>query len=360
MLHALAATLANLAGNLGQNALAGPRRIMPSMHRWPLFVLCAIVLFAPADRGDAPPAVPRDTLPDKLSLDVIPLGLSPRPIPADNPLTAARVRLGRRLFFDPILSADGTVACASCHRPAHGFSSGPAGARGIHGQRATRRAPTLFNRAYGRAFFWDGRESSLEAQALRPIADPKEMGSRVADAVKRLRSDKKYRAAFAAAFPDGVTAANLARALASFERVLLRGGSRVDRFYQKADTAALSPQEVHGLWLYESKAGCWQCHGGPNFTDEKLHNTGVNWGKDLGRYALTKQEADRGKFKTPTLRGVVLTAPYMHDGSLTTLEKVVEFYNRGGGANPNRDPLLRPLELSPEEVRALTAFLKAL
>jgi hypothetical protein len=127
MLHELAATLANLAGNLGQNALAGPHRIMPSMHRWPLFVLCAIVLFAPTNRGDAPPAVPRDTLPDKLSLDVMPLGLGPRPIPADNPLTAARVRLGRRLFFDLILSADGTVACASCHRAAHGFSSGPAG-----------------------------------------------------------------------------------------------------------------------------------------------------------------------------------------------------------------------------------------
>jgi cytochrome c peroxidase len=179
--------------------------------------------------------------------------------------------------------------------------------------------------------------------------------------VKRLHGHKDYPALFAAAFPDGVTAANLGKALAGFERVLLRGDSRVDRFRQKGKHGGLTPSERHGLWLYESKGQCWRCHGGPNFTDEDFHNTGVSWGKaDLGRGAVTKKEADRGKFKTPTLRGVALTAPYMHDGSLKSLEEVVEFYNRGGGANPNLDPVLGPLGLSKDEVRDLVAFLEAL
>jgi cytochrome c peroxidase len=316
-----------------------------------------------AAREDAPVPVPADTLPARLALDEIPLGLGPRKVPADNPLTEARVRLGRRLFFDPILSADRTVACASCHQPAHGFSSGPGRPRGIRGRPTARRAPTLFNRAYGASFFWDGREATLEAQALRPIEDPQEMGARVVDVVQRLKDDAAYRKEFAAAFADGVTPTNLGRALACFERVLLRGGSPVDRFYLKLDRGALSREELHGLWLYESKGSCWRCHSGPNFSDEKYHNTGVSWGKepaDLGRFAVTRRDADRGKFKTPTLRGVALTAPYMHDGSLATLADVVAFYNRGGGANPHRDSLLAPLHLSREEEQALVAFLKAL
>ncbi len=307
--------------------------------------------------------LPHDTLPQRLSLETIPLGLGLRPAVPDNPLTAERVNLGRKLFFDPILSADNTVACASCHRPAHGFSSGEARPVGIRGQRTRRRAPTLFNRAYGTAFFWDGRETSLEAQTLRPIEDPGEMGSKLPQVVERLCGDKAYHGLFAEAFADGVTAANLGKALAAFERVLLRGDSPVDRFRAQGAHDALTPEQRHGLWLYESKARCWRCHNGPNFSDEQFHNTGVSWGKkpfDLGRFTITRREADRGKFKTPTLRGVILTRPYMHDGSLGTLEEVVEFYNTGGGANPNRDPLVAPLGLSPEERRALVAFLRAL
>jgi cytochrome c peroxidase len=325
----------------------------------PLALLLALGAAPPAA---VPEAVPKDTLPADLGLDVIPLGLGARPVPRDNPLTEARVRLGRRLFFDPILSADGTVACASCHRPEHGFSGGPARARGLGGRLTARKAPTLFNRAYGTAFFWDGRESSLEAQALRPIEDPTEMGSRLGGVVRRLQADEDYRMRFTTAFPEGVTAANLGKALASFERVLLRGDSRVDRF-RRGEAAALTPQERHGLWLYESKARCWRCHSGPNFTDEGFHNTGVSWGKDppdLGRYRLTQRDGDRGRFKTPTLRGASLTAPYMHDGSMATLADVVEFYNRGGGANPCLDPALTSLGLSADETRALVAFLEAL
>ncbi|MBI1914885.1 MAG: c-type cytochrome [Planctomycetes bacterium] len=313
--------------------------------------------------NSAPSPLPRDMLPAKLSLADIPLGLGERPVPKDSPLTEARVRLGRKLFFDPVLSADGTVACATCHAPEHGFA-GPGGRpRGIRGRQTSRKAPSLFNRAYGSAFFWDGRAAALEEQALRPIADPDEMGSTVEGAVTRLKDRKDYRALFAAAFDDGVTAANLAKALASFERVLLRGDSRVDRFRRKGEHDALTAPERHGLWLYESKARCWKCHGGANFTDEAYHNTGVSWGNDrpdLGRGAVTRKDADKGKFKTPTLRGVALTGPYMHDGSLKTLEDVIEFYNRGGSANANLDPALQPLGLSKDEVKALVAFLKAL
>jgi cytochrome c peroxidase len=327
------------------------------------FLAILVALGASVLAADAPPDLPKDTLPTKLVLDEVPLGLEMRPVPKETPLTDERVRLGRRLFFDPILSADNTIACASCHQPSHGFAGIEARPRGIRGQRVARRAPSLFNRAYGKAFFWDGRESTLEGQALRPIEDPAEMGSTVAAALDRLRADPTYKSQFEAAFSDGVTAANLSRGLASFERVLLRGDSAIDRFRRKGDVKGLSAQERHGLWLYESKGRCWRCHTGANFTDEAYHNTGVSWGKDpadLGRYAVTKKEEDRGRFKTPTLRGVALTGPYMHDGSLTSLEDVVEFYNRGGGANPNLDPVLAPLNMSKDEVHDLVAFLKAL
>jgi len=313
--------------------------------------------------AEGPPSPPLDTLAAELPVDAVPLGLDPRPVSRDNPLTEAAVKLGRKLFFDTILSADNTVACATCHRPERGFTSGAAQALGIHGRRTRRNAPTILNRAYGISFFWDGRESTLEAQALRPIEDPAEMGAKVADVVQRLRAHKEYRAAFEAVFPEGATAANLAKALATFERVLLRGDSPIDRFRRKGEHAALTPQQRHGLWLYESKGRCWRCHSGANFTDEGFHNTGVSWGKeplDLGRFDVTRLKDDRGKFKTPTLRGVILTAPYMHDGSLATLEDVVQFYDRGGGDNPNRDPILAPLGLTQEERADLVAFLKAL
>lgn len=332
------------------------------MFRFALLV-GVVVLTVSVLAAEPPPYLPRDTLPAKLKLDEVPLGLEPRPLPKDSPLTQERVALGRRLFFDPILSADNTVACASCHQPSHGFAGTEARPRGIRGQRAARRAPSLLNRAYGTAFFWDGRESTLEGQALRPIEDPAEMGSTIAAALDRLRANPAYKAQFEAAFSDGVTAANLSRALASFERVLLRGDSVIDRFRRKGDTQAVTAQQRQGLWLYESKGRCWRCHSGANFTDEAYHNTGVSWGKepiDLGRYSVTKKAEDRGRFKTPTLRGVSLSGPYMHDGSLTSLEDVIEFYNRGGGANPNRDPTLAPLDLSKDEVGSLVAFLKAL
>jgi cytochrome c peroxidase len=311
----------------------------------------------------AGPPLPKDTLPARLNFDKPPpLGLDQKlPVPADNPLTDAKVDLGRKLFFDPLLSADRSVACASCHIPERAFADGRPVAIGIHGQKGRRNAPSLVNRVYGASFFWDGREASLEAQALRPIEDPLELGTKVDEVIARLKADATYAKLFAAAFPDGVTAANLGRALASFQRALLVGDSRVDRF-RAAQSVGFSEAERQGLWLFESKGRCWRCHSGNNLSDEQFHNTGVSWGKeplDLGRFEVTKREEDRGRFKTPTLRGVALTAPYMHDGSLATLEDVIEFYNKGGVSNPHLDPIMTPLKLSKEDVQHLVAFLRA-
>src|SRR5262249_53594154 len=186
-----------------------------------LLLILLLTLMGVALAADPAPTLPVDTLPQDLVVDKVPDGLGPRPVPKDSPLTAARVALGRKLFFDPILSADKTVACASCHKPEQGFSEGKP--RGVRGQELTRRAPSLFNRAYGRAFFWDGRAATLEEQALQPIANPQELGSSVEEAIRKLQANDDYGKKFKAAFDDGVTAANLGKALASFERVLLRG-----------------------------------------------------------------------------------------------------------------------------------------
>lgn len=297
------------------------------------------------------------------SLTTIPRGLpKERPTPKDNPLTEAKVQLGRQLFFDPILSADGTVSCSSCHDPAYAFSDRKKLSEGLKAQRTARHAPTLWNRAYGSAFFWDGRAMTLEEQALMPIASPNEMGSSVALAIERLRKHDTYPKRFREAFGEEVSAASLARALASYERVLLTGDTRADRF-RTGDAGALTDLERHGLWLYESRSGCWKCHPPPHYTDDAFHNTGVGWGSeplDQGRYMTTHREADKGKFKTATLRALLQRGPYMHDGSLQTLEDVVAFYNRGGNKNPNLDSEIKPLGLTPEEVKALVAYLKTL
>lgn len=326
-------------------------------------IMHGMLMTARAQSPGGPPPLVRDTLPAELANDVTPLGLGPPPVaPNGNAATPERVRLGRKLFFDARLSADGTVACASCHDPAHGFASVAPRAVGILGRVGTRNAPSLLNRAYGKSFFWDGRSKTLEEQALEPIANPLEMGTVVGDAVARLQADAEYRAAFDAAYPGGVTAENLGRALAAFERALVSGGSRVDRF-QAGEVGALNESQRIGLWLFESRGQCWRCHRGPNYTDEKFHNTGVavlQAEPDAGRHAATRDEADRGRFKTPSLRDVSRTAPYMHDGSLATLREVVEYYNRGGGRSTGLDPAIKPLAFSPDEVNHLVAFLEAL
>lgn len=322
-----------------------------------------IITSTTAAQTDKPLPIPDDTLPAELPLNEVPLGLSSdRPLPPGNELSAERVRLGRRLFFDPGLSSDGTVSCATCHLPDRAFTSSDPLAIGVGKAVGRRNTPTIVNRAYGKFFFWDGRSPSLEDQALQPIENPIEMANKLSAVIDSLRADASYREQFDAAYPGGVTTENLARALASFQRVVLSGNSAADRF-QAGDFSSLSDEARQGMWIFESRGQCWRCHSGPNYTDEAFHNTGVSWGKtplDLGRFEVTEKEADRGRFHTPTLRDIHLTAPYMHDGSIATLDEVVEFYNKGGVANPHLDSVIKPLDLSERDKKALVAFLKAL
>jgi cytochrome c peroxidase len=303
-------------------------------------------------------------IPQAPALLAIPVGLDLyMPIPDDNPLLTDRVLLGRRLFSDSILSRDGTVTCATCHDPRRVFTDGRSLGVGVFGRLGARHVPTLINRGYGRTFFWDGRASRLEDQVLQPIENPTEFGLTIDEAIKRLNSDSDYVNRFWTAFARRPNAQDLARALAGYVRTILSGDSPVDRYFG-GDSKALPPEALEGLRLFRGKAHCTACHFGSTFTDERFHNTGVAWRNgvwlDAGRVAVTGNEADRGAFKTPTLRDVARTAPYMHDGSIMTLDAVVEFYDRGGNGNPNLDTELRPLGLTSQEKQELLAFLGAI
>jgi cytochrome c peroxidase len=295
----------------------------------------------------------------------IPSGLEglAQQIPADNPLTVRKVELGKQLYFDPRLSDDNSVACATCHNPRFGFTDGQAVSTGIRGQKGGRSAPTTINRVFSAAQFWDGRAASLEEQAVGPIANPIEMGMTHELVVERIRGIPGYREQFRQVFGTGeITIDQIGKAIASYERTLLSGDSPFDRF-QAGDRSALTEQEQQGLALFMGKARCAQCHTGPNFTDERFHNLGVGMDRpepDLGRYDVTKREEDRGAFRTPTLRDVALSAPYFHDGSAATLLDVVEHYDRGGTPNPSLSPLMRPLRLTRAEKEALAAFMHSL
>ena len=327
---------------------------------------------AAAQESDAarPMSVPEDSLPKDLPIDLVPTGFSSFPAsPATNPMTVEKVQLGRRLFFDPILSRDGTVACATCHRPEQGFASPEPVAVGINGRVGKRNAPSIFNRGYGSQFLWDGSAGTLEDQALTPISNPNEFGSDIETVLRSLRENEAYRAEFALVFGEAetpqevISADRLAKAIASFERTLVYGNTQVDRF-RASEYGALSREARQGMWIFESAGGCWKCHGGETFSDELFHNTGVDFKnpkRDAGRFEVTEKQGDRFKFKTPSLRGVSLTAPYMHDGSMKTLKEVVEFYNRGGAPDDaNLDEDIQPLNLSEKEVGFLVEFLKAL
>jgi cytochrome c peroxidase len=277
---------------------------------------------------------------DTVAWREVPLGLDLyMPVPDENPLTGDKIELGRRLFFDRRLSSDGSVACSSCHQPERAFSDGRPVAVGAFGRRGRRNAPAIINRGYGRSFFWDGRLHSLEEQVLEPIQDPNEMDLTLDEASVRANLD----------------ATMIADALASYVRSILSGDSPYDRF-ANGERAALSPEQQRGLEVFRSMGNCTACHSGPTFSDEKLHNTGIAW-RDS---ELTDVGGGQGTFKTPTLREVARTAPYMHDGGLATLEDVVDYYDRGGNPNPGLDPELRPLHLSAEDKKALVAFLRSL
>lgn len=309
---------------------------------------------------------PDGTTPYELSF---PLGLSPdgAVIPPDNPMTLQKVKLGRKLFFEKSLSLDGSISCATCHIPDKGFSSPERFSAGVGGKRGNRHAPTIINRLYSAAQFWDGRASSLEDQALGPVQNPVEMGMPdMRLVVETLQKDPSYALEFKSAFPpDGaITADRVAKAIACFERTIVSGNSPFDRFIA-GDKTALSEAAQRGWKLFkdENKGDCETCHVGANFTDENYNNLGIGMKAarpDLGRYVISRLEGHQGAFKTPTLRDVSRRGPYMHDGSQGTLEEVVEFYSRGGHANRYLSPKVKVLRLSPQEQRDLVEFLKAL
>ncbi len=301
-----------------------------------------------------------------------PLGLPAATAPTDNPPTVETVALGRKLFYDKKLSADGTVACASCHSPEAGFADPRRVSAGIGGKLGTRNSPTVLNAAYSPVQFFDGRAKTLEEQAGGPIANPVEMNLPHEACVTKLNADAEYTKLFQAAFGPGViTMTKLERAIASFERTLLSGNSAFDRYFFGGDLTAMSPAAIRGLELFNNtkKGNCAVCHriGAQNapFTDGKFHNIGVGFDSDgeltdLGRYAQTKDERDKGAFKTPTLRNIAQTAPYMHDGRQKTLKDVVDFYVGGGTSNPQLDAEIKELKLTGQERADLVAFMESL
>lgn len=298
----------------------------------------------------------------------IPLGLPPIPWPSDNPYSKKKADLGRLLFFDKRLSTDGTVSCATCHTIEDAFTDNKPVSEGISGRVGTRNSPTVINTAYQKHLFWDGRALSLEEQCKGPIGNPKEMT--LVDDVhiahkqcqEHVLAIKGYRILFKEVFgTDECTLDDISKAIATFERTILSGNSSYDR-YMAGDKTAMNREEVAGFQVFKH-AGCANCHFGFNFTDGRFLNIGVGMdaaNPDLGRYEVSKNERDKGAFKVPTLRDIEKTYPYMHDGKLTTLEEVVDYYDKGGIPNPHLNPLMRPLKLSAADKKALVAFLKAL
>lgn len=272
--------------------------------------------------------------------------------PASTSLDPAKVALGKRLFTDTRLSADEWLSCSTCHDPAHGFSEARTISVGVFGRRGKRHTPTLLGRGSGESQFWDGRAATLQDQVLQPILDADEMGMTIEAVLNRLHQDPTYR---------GLTRESLADALASYLRTIRSENSNVDLFLSNWP-GVLTDLELEGLRLFRGKARCYLCHSGNQFTDEAFHNTGVAWRegtlRDEGRAAVTGKPYHRGAFKTPTLREVGRRGPYMHDGSLLTLEDVIDFYDRGGNQNPYLDENIEPLHLSEAEKKALLAFLR--
>jgi cytochrome c peroxidase len=326
---------------------------------------------------------------------VLPLGLSQGAAQIDrvglekNPLTRAKIELGRQLYFDPRLSVDSTVSCASCHSPAEGYSANTKTGVGIRGQLGGRNSPVSFNRILSGPQFWDGRAGSLEDQAVGPLQNPIEMGFTHEGVVKRLGEMPVYKKQFETIFGE-LSIDRVGQAIAAFERALVTAPSPYDYNDQLQSFAALDPDDIaededlaakyaaakaavaaqpmsdeakRGREIFFSEKGnCTACHVGANLADENYHNIGIGMDKpepDVGRFAVTKDPADTGAFKTPTVRNVALSGPYMHDGSVATLEEVVEWYDKGGHPNPHLSAKMRPLKLSAQEKADLVEFMKA-
>lgn len=315
----------------------------------------------------------------------LPPGILPPEVPEDNQPTGEKIALGKKLYFDKRLSVDDTVSCASCHDPSMGFADGLVFSKGVGGKFGNRNAPTVLNAAFFEVQFWDGRAMTLEDQAKGPLINPVEMAMPSHKALeKKLSQIKEYKKEFKKVFGTSrVNIDDLARAIAAFERTLISVSSPFDKFIG-GDTTAITGEAKEGWKLFNGKARCDSCHGYievyPLFTDNKFHNIGVDMNKQrikdalrsvqagtdtkeieqFGRYNVTKNVKDLGSYKTPGLRNVELTAPYMHDGSEPTLEAVINFYDRGGNPNPNLDGGMKELGLTEKEKASLVEFLKAL
>jgi len=293
----------------------------------------------------------------------VPLGLPKMDIPPDNPLTKAKIELGKQLYFDKRLSRDNTISCASCHDPAKGWSNGERFATGVRGQVGGRSAPTIINSGYHYFQFWDGRAKHVEGQALGPIQNPIEMDLTLKELEEKLNKIEGYRKQFQEVFGAEVTSENVAKAIAAFERTILSGNAPYDQF-KAGKKDALSEAAQRGMKVFFNKASCSACHSGPNFTDGAFHNIGIGMDEkdesriDLGRYTESKLEGDKGSFKTPTLREIARTAPYMHDGRLKTLRDVVDYYDKGGTPNPYLDEEIFALNLTEQQKNDLVTFLK--
>ena len=366
------------------------------MKRLKLSVIFLLALLAPFaaladDSGDSPGA---DEMKTPLG---IPNDVWTYFIPKDSPLTREKVELGRKLFFDTRLSANGKVSCATCHDPKLGFADAKPVAEGIDGRRGARNTPTILNAMFNASQFWDGRADSLDAQAVMPLVNPDEMGNRsLEEVVARLRNISEYSTQFEKVFNRPATIEDVGRAIASFERTLVSGNSAFDR-YIAGDRAAMSEAALRGLGLFRGKGRCAVCHNFnmsfPFLTDQNYRNTGIaannpaftdltraalelarsgattqrlealgkqRGAPDLGRFLITGNALDIGAFRTPSLRNVELTAPYFHDGSAATLLDVVRYYVRGGNESPSRDWELHAVALTEAEQLDLVEFLKSL
>ena len=283
-------------------------------------------------------------------------------VPLNNPQSQQKILLGKQLYFDTRLSKDNTISCASCHNPAMGWSDAGPTSTGIKGQKGGRRAPPVSNAAYAPLQFWDGRAPTLEEQAKGPVANPIEMGNTHESMLRTVQDIPGYVKEFETVFGTSIVSVDLvAEAIAAFERTVVTTDSPFDR-YVKGDDQALTKQEKQGLEIFNGKGHCTACHWGGYFSDGRFHNLAVQptdpSKPDEGRYVITKDKADMGAFKTPTIRDVALRAPYMHNGSEKTLEDVVDLYNKGGRTgDPYISPLIVPLQLSKNEKKALVAFM---
>ena len=285
------------------------------------------------------------------------------PAPDDNKLTPARADLGKALFFDPRLSSSNWISCATCHNPALGWSDGLSTGLGHGMNRLGRATPTIINAAFNPIQMWDGRKPTLEEQALGPIEAGVEMNQEISALVAKLEKISGYRKMFELAYPgEGVSGKTIGKAIASFERTVLSGESAFDR-WRAGQGDAVNDSVKRGFTLFTGKANCVVCHEGFNFTDNGFHNIGVKdlgAEPDLGRYSQRKVAAMKGAFKTPTLRDIALTAPYMRNGIYRTLDEVVEHYDRGGDVKDNLSLNIKPLGLSAAEKQDLVAFMKSL